>query len=180
VPATWDPDDRLDVAAFRPLSGDRRGNGKSRLPLALGIGARLLDDAGYSGARVLQSVGSAASSPECVMLGAAVADLAPNVALLVVGDGSARRSLTAPGYLDERAEAFDVSAETAIREGDMAALAGLDAILAAELLASGRAAWQVLAGAVGLQRRAPGEVLYADAPFGVSYLAAVLDVRDAA
>jgi hypothetical protein len=59
----------------------------------------------------------------------------------------------------------------------MAALAALDAGLAAELMATGRAAWQVLAGAAGLERRAPGEVLYSDAPFGVSYLAAVLGVQ---
>jgi hypothetical protein len=176
APATWDPDSRLDVAAFGPLPGARRGNGKSRLPLALGIGARLLDDAGYAGPLVLQSVGSAASAAECVAAGAAVAGLAPRVALLIVGDGSARRSLTAPGYLDERAEPFDARTENAIREGDMAALAGLDVALAAELMAAGRAAWQVLAGAVGLERRAPGEVLYADAPLGVCYLAAVLDV----
>jgi aromatic ring-opening dioxygenase LigB subunit len=114
---------------------------------------------------------------ECALAGARVAGLAPRVALLVVGDGSARRTPAAPGYFDERAEAFDASAETAIRDGDMAALAGLDAGLAAELMATGRAAWQVLAGAAGPERRATGEVLYSDAPFGVAYLVAVLDVR---
>jgi hypothetical protein len=135
----------------------------------------LLDEAGYAGPRAARAAWQAATSAECVALGEAVAGLAPRVALLVVGDGSARRSPAAPGYFDERAESFDVSAEAFLRAGDMAGLASLDPGLAAELLATGRAAWQVLAGAVGLDRRAPAEVLYADIPFGVSYLVAVLD-----
>jgi aromatic ring-opening dioxygenase LigB subunit len=164
------------------MPGGHRGDtpfvpqGKA-LPLALGIGAELLDEAGYAGPRALESVDAAATAQECARAGARVAGLAPRVALLVVGDGSARRTPAAPGYFDERAEAFDASAETAVRAGDMAALAALDAGLAAELMATGRAAWQVLAGAAGLERRAPGEVLYSDAPFGVSYLVAVLDVQ---
>jgi hypothetical protein len=178
----WDPGERLHVPAWGPLLAARDapaagGPATPGLPLAVGIGARLLDEAGYGGPRALRSVGSAASAADCLALGAAVAGLAPRVALLVVGDGTARRTPAAPGYFDERAAAFDASAEAAIGDGDMAALAGLDASLAAELMATGRAAWQVLAGAVGLDRRAPGEVLYADAPLGVSYLVAVLDVR---
>jgi hypothetical protein len=172
--ATWDPSERLNVAAY---GGPKRSPAGTKLPLALGIGAGLLDEAGYAGPRALESVDAAASAPECARVGTRVAGLAPRVALLVVGDGSARRTPAAPGYFDERAEAFDASAETAIRDGDMAALAGLDPGLAAELMATGRAAWQVLAGAAGLDRRAPGEVLYSDAPFGVSYLVAVLDVQ---
>lgn len=196
--ATFAPGERLNVAAF-----GARGNGsmragppstpgehpgvappgehspprKAQLPLAVGIGAELLDEAGYAGPRALESVDAAATAQECARAGSRVAGLAPRVALLVVGDGSARRTPAAPGHFDERAEAFDASAEAAIRDGDMAALAGLDAGLAAELMATGRAAWQVLAGAAGLERRVPGEVLYSDAPFGVSYLVAVLDVR---
>ncbi len=173
----WDPDDRLNVAAFGPLLAGQGAGGKPGLPLALGIGAGLLDEAGYGGPRVLQSVDEAATADDCVALGARVASLAPRVALLVVGDGSARRTPAAPGYLDERAEAFDAFAAAAIRDGDMAALASLDAPLAAELMVTGRAAWQVLAGAIGLDRGAPGEILHADAPLGVSYLVAVLDVR---
>jgi hypothetical protein len=187
--ATFAPDERLNVAAYaggpggiggghrRDVPPGERSSPGEALSLALGIGAELLDEAGYAGPRALESVAAAATAQECARVGARVAGLAPRVALLVVGDGSARRTPTAPGYFDERAEAFDASAEAAIRAGDMAALAGLDAGLAAELMVTGRAAWQVLAGAVGLERRAPGEVLYSDAPFGVSYLVAVLDVR---
>lgn len=184
--AAWDPEGRLNTAAW--AGGLGRGEwgatgrilrssprGYTGLPLALGLGAQLLDEAGYAGPRVLQAISQAATSAECLALGATIAGLAPRVALLVVGDGSARRSPAAPGYFDERAEAFDVSAETFLRAGDMAGLASLAPGLAAELLATGRAAWQVLAGAVGLDRRAPADVLYADIPFGVSYLVAVLD-----
>jgi hypothetical protein len=57
----------------------------------------------------------------------------------------------------------------------MAALASLDPDLARDLLATGRAAWQVLAGAVSAGGRAAGQVLYADAPFGVGYFVTVLE-----
>jgi hypothetical protein len=58
----------------------------------------------------------------------------------------------------------------------MTALAGLDPRLARELMATGRAAWQVLAGVFGAP--SAGEILYSGAPFGVSYLVAVLDAAD--
>jgi len=177
--AAWNPEDRLGVAAWGPMlrTGDGRlAPGKPGLPLALGIGAGLLDEAGYRGPRVLQAIDEAAPAQDCLAVGASLAELAPRVALLVVGDGSARCTPAAPGAFDERAEAFNARAETSFRDGDMAALAALDAGLAAELMATGRAAWQVLAGAVGASRPVPGDVLYADAPFGVFYLVAVLDL----
>jgi hypothetical protein len=198
VTATWEPEDRLNHFAWgpvlagggaggygtaggaRPAAWDGTGSrtaGKPGLPLALGIGARLLDEAGYAGPRVLQAVSDSAPAQECLAVGAAVAALAPRVALLVVGDGSARSTPAAPGYFDERSGPFGAAVETALRAGDMAALAGLDAALAGDLMATGRAAWQVLAGAVGLRRRVPGDVLYAGAPFGVAYYVSVLDPR---
>jgi aromatic ring-opening dioxygenase LigB subunit len=97
------------------------------------------------------------------------------VALLAVGDGSARRSAAAPGHLDSRAAAFDTSVEHALGNGDMAALASLDQDLARGLLATGRAAWQVLAGAVDASGVLAGDLLYADAPFGVGCFVAVLE-----
>ena len=169
---SWDPDDRLDLSAWAPALGRR---GKPGLPLALGLGAMLLDAAGYAGPRVLRAVGEAAPAGACLQLGASLPDEARRVAVLVVGDASARRSPAAPGYFDERAEPFDLAVEQAFRAGDMAALAGLDAALARDLMATGRAAWQVLAGALGDGPAPAGEILYADAPFGVGYLVAVLD-----
>jgi len=177
--AAWEPDGRLNLSAWGPAAARRGGPGpaaKPGLPLALGIGAALLDDAGYAGRRVLQAVDGSAPTADCLALGTAVASLSGDVALLAVGDGSARCTPAAPGHFDERAAPFTASVRAALGTGDMAALAGLDATLAADLMAVGRAAWQVLAGAVGPRRRVPGDVLYDDAPFGVSYLAAVLDL----
>jgi hypothetical protein len=108
-----------------------------------------------------------------------------------MGDGSARRSVSAPGYLDERAAPFDAGVERAVRDADLAALAALDPGLAADLMAVGRPAWQVLAAALSAvgHRDDPGvadglppgplrtEVLYSDAPFGVGYLVATLAPR---
>ena len=94
--------------------------------------------------------------------------------MLVLGDGSARRSVSAPGHLDERAVPFDDEVVRAVRDGDLAALAALDPGLAHELMVTGRPAWQVLCGALGPGRPVT-EVLYAGAPFGVAYLVARLD-----
>ena len=81
---------------------------------------------------------------DCLALGRELAASAPRVALLAVGDGTARRSASAPGYLDERAAPFDEAVERAVRDGDLPALAALDPALAADLMAAGRPAWQAL------------------------------------
>lgn len=172
VTAPWDPDGRLDVAAYAP-SGRTGTPGTPGLPLALGLGATLLDNAGYAGPRLLQAVGD--DSPRaCLLLGESLAAVAPRVGLLVVGDGSARRGPAAPGHFDERARPFDAEVARAISGGDMAALAALDPALARALMATGRPAWQVLAGALGGGVR-DAEILYADDPFGVAYLVAVFE-----
>jgi hypothetical protein len=150
----------------------------SALPLALGIGALLLDEAGYQGPRAYEGVAEHEPAAACLALGAKIAASAPRVALLAMGDGTARRSPSAPGYLDERAAPFDEAVERAVRTADLAALAALDPALAADLLAVGRPAWQSLAGA--LSSPDPGgaglrtEILYSGAPLGVAYLVATL------
>jgi hypothetical protein len=93
------------------------------------------------------------------------------VALLVMGDGSACRTLKAPGYLDARAAGFDAESARALGAADLAALRALDAGLARELRAGGRAPWQVLAGAAE-DAALGGSLLYDDAPYGVGYLVA--------
>jgi hypothetical protein len=169
--AEWDPDGRLDLSAYAPpLPPLSPPTGQPGLPPALGLGALLLDQAGYTGRRVLQAVDGDEPPAACASLGARLA-AGPRTALLAMGDGSARRTTAAPGYLDERAVPFDLNIERAVRAGDLTALAGADPALARELMASGRPAWQLLAGALG--PRAATEVLYADAPFGVSYLVAL-------
>lgn len=166
--ASWDSTSRLDLSSFAPAL---RGGGAPSLPSPLGLGAMLLDQAGYSGPRVLQAVGEHESAARCIELGENLSASTARAALLVLGDGSACRSLDAPGHLDERAAAFDAQVERAFRAGDLAALTAVDAALARELRATGRPAWQVLAGAMGAGKPA-AEVLYADAPFGVAYFVA--------
>ena len=191
--ASWDPGGRLDTAAYAPAvaAGPRAGRTAVALPLSLGIGARLLDEAGYTGPRALHGIAALAAPGDCLRLGRQVARSAPRVALLAMGDGSARRTATAPGHLDERAAPFDAAVERAVRDADLAALAALDPDLAADLMAVGRPAWQVLAGALGTaaaredQAAADGlpsgrlraEILYCDAPFGVAYLVATVAPR---
>lgn len=173
VTATWPPDSAPDLSMHAPAAYP----GPSALPLALAIGAQLLDAAGYAGPRILQSVATSASLDACLDLGRDLAAAAPRVALLVMGDGSARRSAAAPGYLDERAEPFDASVERAFRDGDLPALVAIDPDLARDLLAVGRPAWQTLAGALTAAPQAAApltEVLYSAAPFGVAYLVATL------
>ena len=173
APATgeWDPAGRLDVPAFAPALGQ---GGERGLPLSLGLCAMLLDQAGYAGTRVLQAVGEGAPAGQCAQLGAALAAAGEPAAMLVMGDGSARRSVAAPGHLDERAVPFDDEVVRAVRDGDLPALASIYPGLARELMATGRPAWQVLCGALGPGRPVT-QVLYAGAPFGVAYLVARVD-----
>ncbi len=88
-----------------------------------------------------------------------------------MGDGSACRTLKAPGYLDERAQGFDAEAARALGAADVEALAALDEELAYELKVSGRAPWQVLAGA-GAGAGLSGALLHDEAPYGVGYYVA--------
>jgi hypothetical protein len=141
-------------------------------PLSLLVGERLLAEAGRDGDTRFLAVGPDAAPAECARLGAELAEGSDRTALLVMGDGSARRGPKAPGYVDGRAQPFDATVLDAVGAGDLPVLRGLDPALAADLLVAGRAAWQVLAGAV--PDGAHSEVLYADDPFGVQYLVAAL------
>ncbi|MFK0256104.1 hypothetical protein [Streptomyces sp. NPDC090445] len=157
----------------RDGDGDGDGGAGARpLPPSLAVGAWLLDHARW-GAAPLEAlaVPEALDTDRCLRTGRELAARAARVALLVMGDGSACRTVKAPGYLDERAAPFDAAAALALADADTAALAALDAGLARELQAAGRAPWQVLAGAAegaGLG----GRLLYEDAPYGVGYFVA--------
>ncbi len=169
IPHAATPDDAalddaaLDDAAARPA-----------LPPGPGIGAYLLDQAGYRGERLIWSVSADEPVAGCRKLGADLAGRDTKTGLLVIGDGSARRGPRAPGHFDERAAAFDAAAERAVRAGDTRALLDLDPGLARDLMATGRAAWQVLAGALEGCTSLSVEVPYAADPFGVAYLVATL------
>jgi hypothetical protein len=179
--AIWNADWTLDAAVFAPNTQRQASPPSGRkpspdLPPALGIGGWLLDEAGCGADRILRSVASDEPADSCATIGAALASARERVALLAMADGSARRTRKAPGYLDERSAAFDASVEDAIRSGHLDELLSLDASLAHELMATGRPAWHVLAGALR-GRKVTSEVRYSDDPFGVAYLVASIRVR---
>ncbi|MFE5486958.1 class III extradiol dioxygenase subunit B-like domain-containing protein [Streptomyces sp. NPDC056527] len=146
--------------------------GERPLPASLAVAAWFLERTDWADAPVEGlGVGEPLETARCVSTGRELAATADRVALLVMGDGSACRTLKAPGYLDERAAAFDAEAARALGSADVDALLGMDENLAYELKAAGRAPWQVLAGAAegaGLD----GRLLYEDAPYGVGYFVA--------
>ncbi|MFE0653136.1 class III extradiol dioxygenase subunit B-like domain-containing protein [Streptomyces sp. NPDC059534] len=172
-PAQHRPADGLSTDGLpvdgRPVGEDTGGR---PLPASLAVGAWLLGRTGWADAPIEGlGVEEAATPDVCAALGRGLADSARRVALLVLGDGSACRTVKAPGYLDERAEGFDAEAARALGTADVAALLALDTELAYELKAAGRAPWQVLAGAAegaGLD----GRLLFEDAPYGVGYFVA--------
>ncbi|MEU4498492.1 class III extradiol dioxygenase subunit B-like domain-containing protein [Streptomyces sp. NPDC023998] len=149
------------------------GEGQERpLPPSLAVGAWLLTRAQWTLAPVEGlGVGEPLASERCLAVGRELGARAERVALLVMGDGSACRTLKAPGYLDERAADFDEGVARALGAADLEALKALDASLAYELKAAGRAPWQVLAGAAEGASLA-GRLLYEDAPYGVGYFVA--------
>jgi hypothetical protein len=149
------------------------GEGAPTLPLALTVGRWLVETAASEVPHLFFGVADDEEAARCANLGAGLADRAGRVALLAMGDGSARRSLKGPGHLDARAEPFDAAVASALAAADHEALLDLDAQLADELLVAGRTPWQVLAGAVRASGEAwTGDLTYDAAPFGVSYLVA--------
>jgi len=153
------------------------------LPLSLTVGAWLVEQAGQNGSRgaaprrlQLRAVAADMPPADCLRLGAELASMAPRVALLAMGDASARKATHLPGAADPAAERYDADVAAALATADFAALASLDPALDDELMIAGRAAWQVLAGAacsVALR----GRLHCAVAPYDVSYLVASWDSK---
>lgn len=150
--------------------GNPSCGGADELPLSLTVGGWLVREAlgprtNARGFSVGPNFGGSAAAVELLALAQET-----DVALIVMGDGSARRSLAAPGYLDERAEPFDAGVVAALRSGDPDALAKIDAALGRELLAAGVPAWHAAADV--LTDRYAAQVTYDAAPFGVGYVVA--------
>jgi hypothetical protein len=139
----------------------RAGGPEEVLPLSLTVGAWLLDRAGWSGPRTYTTAAVPADD---------------RVALLVMGDGSARRSLQAPGYLDDRAEPYDAVISAALADGDADALASLDVHLGDELLAAGPRALAVL-GEMTKGADVSARLRWDGAPYGVGYWVADWTIR---
>ncbi len=92
--------------------------------------------------------------------------------VLVVADGAATLSTAAPGYFHPRAQTVQTGLEQALAAGDRAALLDLDPALCAELMLSGRVAYQAVAGLFSGDPEPPVVAeRYRDAPFGVGYYA---------
>jgi len=159
------------------------GTGEPVLPLSLTVGSWLVRHClgqaastgilrpAHPGRLELQEVAQSWSASECAALGERLVSEAPRVALLVMGDGSARKALGMPGAADPPAERYDAQLADALAAGDVRALAGLDPGVADHFLVAGRAAWQVLAGAAA-GHRIRGQLRYAAAPLDVSYFVA--------
>ena len=162
------------------------GEGEPVLPLSLTVGRWLLDRAGAGPGRagpgpgrrqggrpqvLLQAVDQRAPAGDCVKLGIMIAELAPRVALLAMGDASARRARDIEGAPDPQAQDYDDEVAEALAAADARWLGRLDPALDDELVVAGRAAWQVLAGAATGTRMC-GRLLCMANPYGVTYLVA--------
>ncbi|MDP9241332.1 MAG: class III extradiol dioxygenase subunit B-like domain-containing protein [Actinomycetota bacterium] len=171
-----------DAGSLRPygvpfdIALDTVVSGAPALPLALTVGAWLLHEAGWLGGRRALGLPGHVADAHLDRLAAELAGFAARVALLVMGDGSARRTEKAPGYIDPRAEGFDRAVATALAQADTSALAELDQRLGDDLLAAGTASWRLLGrAAAGLDWKA--ELLSDTAPYGVGYFVAAWERR---
>jgi len=152
------------------------GGSTAELPLALTLGAWLLDQVAWRGPRRYCAVPQERTPQECVEMGEKVAGADLRVGVLAMGDGSAKRSTAAPGYLDERADPFDTEVARALAAPDLTWLAqGIPPLVCAELWVAGRPAWQFLAGAAtqtAQDERVLARMHYDAAPYGVGYFVA--------
>lgn len=124
------------------------GSGERVLPPILSIGAWYLDEIGFKGTRIYSST----QIPDAEVV-------------LVLADGSAKRSEDAPGYFDPRAHDFDTEIAEALSSGDLATLAELDSDLAQQLWCYDADVLRMLS---ELHPQAT-EIQYHEAPFGVGY-----------
>jgi hypothetical protein len=125
-----------------PLLPEERARGVD-VPQGERVGRHLLDAAGFRGG-LDETAGG----------------------VLVVANGTAKRTEKAPGHLDDRAAGFDDTIEQALIRGDAAALRHLDAGLAEELWVRD---WPALLTLAGLTDGRPMELRYSDDPYGVQY-----------
>jgi hypothetical protein len=149
----------VDLAV--PFAGPVQPGGR-RTPLPHTVGAWLLDEAGHSGPRLGVTPGDLAET---------LAGRPGPVGVLAMGDGSARRTVKAPGYLDEAAGPFDDAVAAALAAGDAAALAALDPAEGERLLAAGVPTWRAV-GELLAGRAVRARLHVHEAPFGVGYLVA--------
>ena len=145
--------------------------GHTREPLGVRIGRELLARAGWTGDVTPVAVPIDADGAAIAEVVRGIRGWGDGILLLVVADGSAKRTEKAPGHFDDRAAAVDADVLRALAEGDTAALAELDPRLCQELWLTGRAAFAVLAG-VFSDVPADSSLLWSGDPYGVQYVLA--------
>ncbi len=158
------------------------GAGPPVLPLSLTVGRWLLLRAGCDGSGppvAVHAVSQRAAPADCRALGAAIAGAAPRVALLALGDATARGAQDIEGAPDPDAQEYDDEVAEALAAADARWLGRLDPALDDRFLVKGRAAWQVLAGAA-TGRRMHGRLHCSMSPYGVTYLVASWESLDVA
>ncbi len=152
-----------------PSDATQRASVQDRLAYGHVVGSWLLDRAGYRGVRRPMSVATGGGSRAADLLG----NLGAPQVLIVIGDGSARLSVKAPGYFDAGAQSFDQDVTHALASGDPSMLVKLDGVRAAKQMSSGFDAWQATGRALQSQgtQRWQAQSDY-EAPYGVGYFTA--------
>jgi hypothetical protein len=155
----------IRAASFAPWGVDVRVDVPEPMPLPLLVGAWLTAHS----VRSFVVVDPALTAAECAELGGELAGAADRVALLVMGDGSPRHDVKAPGYLDAAAAPYDDLVQSIFASGQLSRLLDLDQEASEQLMVAGRAPWQVLAGAAA-DLPAPTALMHArQQPYGVAY-----------
>lgn len=149
--------------SFQPWGVDEPVDVPEPMPLSLLVGAWLTT--GRSRSFVI--VDDDMDTEDCAALGRELAASADRVGMLVMGDGSARHTEKAPGYLDPRAHDYDEAVAAAMRSADVEMLSALDPAAARDLMVAGRAPWQVLAGAAAAGSWTADSSL--EMPYGIGY-----------
>jgi hypothetical protein len=157
------------------LTPGAEGPADADMPTAVLLGAWLRGQADPAATLAVELTDTLAPTNACLRqgrdLGSRLAAIDEPVGLLVVADGATTLTAKAPGGLAPGAVECQAQIDDALGTADLAVLSGLDETRCADLGVGGRAAWQVVAGAVGESRVRP-ELRYAGAPFGVGYTVA--------
>jgi hypothetical protein len=153
------------------------------LPLSLTLGnwllsqSRIGDKGIFLADNVFQAIDFDASTTDCAALGRDLAGRAERVAMLVMGEGATSMTVTARRDHGGQAKLSDDKVIQALEHADVETLAGLPGTPFAAR-ATGRAAWQVLAGAVGGQRF-QGRLHWDEEVYGLRYFVASWSRRGA-
>jgi hypothetical protein len=173
----------VDLTASLGPSDSVAASGESeptRMPASLTVGAWMVAQGGWSGPVTAMSVPDDLRADDAAERGERWAAQAPRVAMLVLGESSARLEARAPGGFDPQAPVMHTVVRDALATIDTDTLLGLDPARATHLMVSGRVTWQVAAGAAraaassgdreGVPRGLRGELRVDEAPYGVGYL----------